>query len=196
MYPAIDLAAGEKERGTIETLLTTPANRFEIFIGKFGVVALGGFLSAIAALVGLFCTAKLVKEVPPEITEAIFAILELKSVLMLLSILLPLTMFFASVMLSISVFAKSFKEAQSTISPMMVVVILPAVMAFLPGMELNMTTAMIPIFNVSLAAKEIISGTIEIGPLLVTYASLIFIAGLGVVASVHFFKKESIILKG
>ncbi|MCK5406675.1 MAG: ABC transporter permease, partial [Candidatus Krumholzibacteria bacterium] len=67
MYPAIDLGAGEKERGTLETLLTAPVSRFHILLGKFGVIVLTGFLSAIVSMVGLYIGLRQSNELPPEI---------------------------------------------------------------------------------------------------------------------------------
>jgi len=93
LYPAIDLAAGEKERGTIETLLTAPVNRFVILLGKFGVVVLTGVGSALISIIGLYFGISQVGEIPPEIVEVILGILEIKSIVLLLSLLLPTRIF-------------------------------------------------------------------------------------------------------
>ncbi len=196
MYPAVDLAAGEKERGTLETLLTSPASRMEILLGKFGVVVLTGILTAAIAMVGLYLGIVQTKEIPPELFKAIIGILELRSVLLLLSLLLPLTIFFAAVLLSLSIIAKSYKEAQSIISPMMIVIIVPAFIGLMPGMNLDATTALIPILNVSLATKAIIAGKIPPLMLTETYLSLIFFAALSLYICAKFFGNESTIFRG
>lgn len=196
MYPAIDLGAGEKERGTLETLLTSPVSRFEILLGKFGVVVLTGVGSALVSIIGLYIGIRQAGELPPELIDVLLGILELESILLLLSLLLPLTMFFAGILLSLSIFARTFKEAQSTISPMSFIVILPVAIGLIPGIELNSTTALIPILNVSLATKEIISGTIEFGLLIEVYLSLIVLAALSLFLSSRFFSRESIIFRG
>jgi sodium transport system permease protein len=198
MYPAIDLGAGEKERGTMETLLSSPASRLDIFLGKFGVVALGGIISAVLALVSLGASLQMnmssFGELPPEVMESLSSIAEAKTVLLLLLLLLPTTVFFASGLMTLSISAQSFKEAQSLISPMMIVVLLPSVVAFVPGMELNTTNAWIPIFNVSLAARDILAGTLETGPFVISVVSLVALAGLGMLLSLRFYASEKNVL--
>lgn len=196
MYPAIDLGAGEKERGTLETLLSSPASRFQIVMGKFSVVVLAGISAAAISILGLFIAVRQVKELPPELLDVVLGILEFKSIVMVLSLLLPLSIFFAACMLSLSIFAKSFKEAQSIIGPLNIVVILPVFLALLPGIELNAKTALIPILNVSLASKEIIAGTIAPGLLAEVYISLIVLAGLSLYGCKRWFEREETMFRG
>jgi len=196
MYPAIDLAAGEKERGTIETLLTAPVNRFEILLGKFGVVVVAGVSSALISILGLYLGVRMTNEIPDEIMDVILNILEPQSIALLMSLLLPLTIFFAGLLLTLSIFAKSFKEAQSLITPFNIFVIIPVAVGLIPGVELNTTTALIPILNVSLATKEIIAGTIDTGLLIEVYGSLIALALLSLFVSSKIFTRESVIFRG
>lgn len=200
MYPAIDLGAGEKERGTLETLLSSPARRVDIFLGKFGVVAVAGLISAILAISSLALSIKFnvesFGELPPEIGNTIMGIASPDTLGMLFVLLIPLTLFFASALLTLSISAQSFKEAQSLISPMMVVVLLPTMVAFIPGIELNAVNALIPIFNVSMAAKAVVAGTIETGPYLTTVVSLIVLALLGMFVSLRVFRSEKNVLPG
>lgn len=195
MYPAIDLAAGEKERGTLETLLTSPAGKFEILLGKFWVVVLTGIISASISIVGMYIGVLQMKEIPAELMNSILGILETRSIVLLLSLLLPLTCFFAGILLSLSIIAKSFKEAQSILTPLMIVVIVPAFIGLLPGMELDGKTALIPILNVSLATKSIIAGNIQ--PLLMAevYLSLLMVAGLSLFACAKIFQSEKNIFR-
>lgn len=196
MYPAIDLAAGEKERGTIETLLTAPVSRFQILLGKFAVVVLAGILSAVISMIGLYTAVSQVKEMPQEMLTAVMSILDVQSILLTLSLLLPLTVFFAGFLLSLSMFAKSYKEAQSLISPLTIVVILPVAIGMVPGIGLTPTTALIPVLNVSLATKEIIAGTIEPGLLALVYISLIVLAALSLWMCTQWFNREETIFRG
>jgi sodium transport system permease protein len=196
LYPAIDLGAGEKERGTLETLLTSPANRMEILVGKFGVVALTGIATACIAMVGLYVSVLQIKEIPPELLRSILDILQLRSIVLLLSLLLPLTIFFSAALLSLSFFAKSFKEAESTITPLMIVIIVPVFIGLMPGMALDAVTALIPILNVSLATKAIIAGTIKPILLAEVYGSLILLAALSLYACAWMFDREQTIFRG
>jgi sodium transport system permease protein len=196
MYPAIDLAAGEKERGTIETLLTAPVSRFKILLGKFAVVVLAGILSAGISMIGLYVAVRQVKEMPQEMLTAVTSILDIQSIFLTLSLLLPLTIFFAGFLLSLSMFAKSYKEAQSLISPLTIVVILPVAVGMVPGIKLTPTTALIPVLNVSLATKEIIAGTIEPGLLALVYLSLVILAALSLWMCTRWFNREETIFRG
>ncbi len=192
MYPAIDLFTGEKERGTIETLLTTPVARWQILFGKMGVVVLSGLLASTFALLGLFLSIEVMDIVKdPEILNVINDILSLKFILMLFGLLFPLTVFFAGIMIPIAVYAKSFKEAQSIITPLNIIVVLPAMVGFFPGIELNIITACIPIVNIVLATKELIAGTLDAGLLGLSFAVMISLAVLAVFISYKRFDKET-----
>lgn len=192
MYPAIDLFTGEKERGTIETLLTTPVARWQILFGKMGVVVLSGLTAATAALFGLFMSIEVLDVVDnKEILEIIHSILSVKFILMLYSLLIPLTIFFAGVMIPIAVYAKSFKEAQSIITPLNIVMVLPAMVGFFPGIELNIVTACIPVVNIVLATKELIAGTLDFGLVALSFTVMLTLAVVAVIVSYKRFDKET-----
>jgi sodium transport system permease protein len=192
MYPAIDLFTGEKERGTIETLLTTPVARWQILFGKMGVVVLSGLLASTFALLGLFLSIEVLDIVQdPEILNVIHGILSPAFILMLFALLLPLTVFFAGMMIPIAVYAKSFKEAQSIITPLNIIVVLPAMVGFFPGIELNIITACIPIVNIVLATKELIAGTLDAGLVGLSFAVMLSLAVLAVFISYKRFDKET-----
>jgi sodium transport system permease protein len=195
MYPAIDLGAGEKERGTMESLLTAPVNLFHILLGKFGVVVMSGLLSATVSIAGLYIAIKQTKEIPPEFMSLIVNILGWDTILLLVSLLIPLTIFFAGILLSVSLSARSFKEAQSMISPLNIAVIVPAAIGLIPGITMSYQTALIPILNVSLATREIIAGTIQAPHLAVAYLSLIVLAIASLYGSAWWFKRESTIFR-
>ena len=195
MYPAIDLFTGEKERGTLETLLTTPVQRWQILFGKMGVVVLSGLLAASCALLGLFFSIEVLNIVEePQLLEIIHSILTAEFVVMLYGLLIPLTVFFAGVMVPVAVYAKSFKEAQSIITPLNIIMVLPAMVGFFPGVELNTITAAIPVVNVVLATKELIAGTLNWGLLGISFAVMISLAIVAVVVSYKRFDKETNII--
>ena len=100
MYPAIDLAAGEKERGTIETLLTSPATRMEIVLGKFVVVFLTGIGTALISVLGLYLSIQSSRDMPKELLGSLLKVISAQSVLLIFSLLIPLAVFFAAVLLS------------------------------------------------------------------------------------------------
>jgi sodium transport system permease protein len=192
MYPAIDLFTGEKERGTIETLLTTPVARWQILFGKMGVVVLSGLLAASTALFGLFMSMETLNGVDnAELMAVVHSILSPSFIVLLYCLLIPLTVFFAGVMIPIAVYAKTFKEAQSIITPLNIVMVIPAMVGLFPGVELNGLTACIPVVNIVLSTKELIAGTLD--PLLVALSFLVMtiLAVLAVFISYRRFDKES-----
>ncbi|MFP4065813.1 MAG: ABC transporter permease, partial [Bacteroidales bacterium] len=195
MYPAIDLFTGEKERHTLETLLTAPVSRLHILIGKLSVVTLTGIASALLAILGLFLGFQLTAGLPEVIMGVVMGILSIQFVLMLLLMLVPLTIFFSGVMAPVTIYAKTFKEAQSMLTPMTFLVIIPAAIAMVPGIEYNAATALIPVVNITLATKEIIAGTINIPHYLITVFSLIGLAAISVIFCARWYGKESNILR-
>jgi sodium transport system permease protein len=195
MYPAIDLFTGEKERGTIETLLTAPIARWKILLGKMSVVVISGLLAASLSLLGLYISIRVLNLIEdPALLSIINSILSVKFVGVLFLLQIPLTIFFAGILVPIAIHAKSFKEAQSVITPLNFVVILPAMIGFLPQIELNATTAMIPIVNIVLATKELIAGTLNYFHLLLSALMMCFIALTAVFFSYKQFEKETNVL--
>lgn len=197
MYPAIDLAAGEKERGTLETLLTSPVSNFQILIGKFLVVVLAGILSAVISVLGLYVGILFMREIPHELVQSIIGVLEFKSLALSISFLVPLSAFIAGIVLSLSLFAKSFKEAQSIINPCLFVFLIPAFVASIPEMSLNASTVFIPILNAILASKEVII-TGSITPMLlamVVHLSSIFLVGISLYGCSKIFEHEDVIFR-
>lgn len=196
MYPAIDLAAGEKERGTLETLLSSPASRLQIAAGKFAVVVLTGLASAMLATVGLYATATYgIKGIPPEVMAAVSSVLAPATMALVFALLVPLSVFFAAALLMLSLYARSYKEAMSIISPLMIVVVVPAAIALAPGVRLGPVTAAIPILNVSLATREVIAGTAAPGHLALVFASLVALAAAGLWACARWFDREDIVFR-
>ena len=194
MYPALDLITGEKERGTIETLLTVPASKFNVLLGKVFTISLVGLSAALMTIIGLVVAVKFLPDLPEDILEALGNIVGIKFVLMLFAMLIPLSIFFAGVISAMVVRAKSFKEAQSIVTPMSFLVIVPAVIALLPGIEIDWTTVFVTILNVALATKEIVAGTIQPIHYIITVVSLIILALVSVAISYKQFSKEGMIL--
>jgi len=197
MNVGIDLSAGEKERGTLETLLSSPATRFEIVVGKFLVITFVAITSALTAMAGGYMVVRfgLGDEIPPEVMEVVWSVFNVKVIAMLATLLIPLAAFFSSAVLAIAILSKSFKEAQGSLMPLMLVVIVPVLLGVLPGIELNARTALVPILNVSLATKDVISGTINPLHLAISYASLFALAGLSLWFCVKWFNREETLFR-
>ncbi len=195
MYPAIDLGAGEKERGTLETLLSTSVKLKHIIMGKLMLVVCSGLISAFLSLLSMLMGVIFMGPKMGKIMEFVGPVLNAGNLLMFFTLLLPLTLFFASSLLTLSFYAKSFKEAQSIVSPLVAIVIVPSLFGMMPWMKLSYVTACVPIMNISLASKAIFSGTVEAGPLAVVYVSLILLAGVGFFICTKMVAKESILFR-
>ena len=194
MYPAIDLTTGEKEKHTMETLLTTPVSRLHILLGKIFAMTLFGLLSAMVTIFGVFLFVKFVGELPEEIGEILQGILTLKFIMLLMGMLIPLAFFFASILSWLAITASSFKEAQSRIQPIMFTMFLPVMVALLPGVVLNWKTAIIPILNVSLTTKALMLDAVNYNLYALSVITLIGIAFLAILLSYKRFSNESVVL--
>ncbi|MBR9922352.1 MAG: ABC transporter permease [Bacteroidetes bacterium] len=196
MYPSIDLFTGEKERSTLETILTVPASRIQILSGKMMAIVLAGVLSGGLAILGMYLAIKFNPEVPDMIQNIILQILNPTAILQILLLIIPLTIFFAGILIPASIYARNFKEAQSIIQPMLIVVIIPlAIVATLPNLDLTFATAMIPIVNVGLASRDIVAGTMNPAMFVVVFASLVVLAGVGIGLCVRWFGQEGNLLR-
>lgn len=192
MYPAIDLFTGEKERGTIETLLTTPVERWQILLGKMLVVILSGLTASIFGLLGLWISIEFLDIVKdPTVMDIIHDILSLSFIAGMFSLLIPLIIFFSGVMIPICIYAKTFKEAQSIITPLNIVMVLPAMIGFFPGIELNVKTACIPVVNIVLSSKELMAGNLQLPFYFVSFAVMSLLATIAVLVSFKQYGKES-----
>jgi len=195
MYPAIDMGAGEKERGTLETLLLAPVPRGAIVLAKFLVLFTVGLTSAVL-MVGSMATLLLVFG---NSLEGVMAVLVrsigLPDLAMVTLMLVPTAAIFASLLLSISIYAKSYKEATGMITPLMLLAILPTLVAILPGVELNWLWSMVPLTNVSLAMKELVKGTMDYRMFGVIMASTSVIAGALLMLCRWWFTRESVLFR-
>jgi sodium transport system permease protein len=160
LYPAIDLGAGEKERGTLETLLVAPISRIALVVGKFLVVLAAAVISALLSTASLAASMQLGFLEDLATSSSTFSFNFIEAVVALLMVI-PVACIFAALLLALSIFAKSFKEGQSYAAPLQMVLILPAMVAFLPGVKLDWGMASIPIINVTLALKEIFNGNLD-----------------------------------
>jgi sodium transport system permease protein len=198
MYPAMDMTAGEKERGTMETILCSPVSRTDLVVGKFLMVLTASLATAVFSVTSMalsFALAKRYMNVAPGPDSAFQMTIGVKGVFAVFAMVLPLSVLFSATMLAIALFAKSFREAQSYLSPLTFVVIMPAVASFLPGIELNARTALIPILSTSLVSKEIVGGTYHWSYIALIFASSCVYASVAIAAAVHLFNREDVLFR-
>ena len=210
MYPAMDLTAGEKERGTMETLLCSPVARGDIVFGKF-LLVLTGSLSAMGfMLISMGTTAlvagamfagggaaKMAQAVGPAKAAAnpLLPMIDPLGLVGVLAMVLPVAVLFAAVALTISLFAKSYKEAQSYLAPLMIVIIMPAVIGILPGIDLNARLALVPLLNLSLVCREMLSGVWHWNYIAIIFGSSCVYAAVALWLAVKMFNREDVIFR-
>ncbi|MDQ5978899.1 MAG: sodium transport system permease protein [Verrucomicrobiota bacterium] len=207
MYPAIDLTAGEKERGTMETLLCSPVHRVNIVLGKFLMVMTASVATIILTLIsttvsiviaGSFFAGRGAAAATggaPGGGMGFIPTIDPAGILGVFALIAPVAVLFAALLLTISLFAKSYKEAQSYVSPLIIVVLMPAMMGMMPGIELSPKTALIPILNICLACKEMLSGVWNWGYLALIFGSTLAFAAVGIALCVRMFNREDVIFR-
>jgi sodium transport system permease protein len=196
MYPAMDLTAGEKERGTMETLLSSPIKRTHLVFGKFLLVLTASLATATLSVISMGVSfAFLSRLTPVEGGPESFPVMPMhvQTVVAVFAMALPVAVLFSAVLITISLFARSFKEAQSYLTPMTFVVLIPAVAAVLPGLELTPKLALIPILNVSLLCKELVTGTYHWNYIALIFLSTCLYAGAALFLAVKMFQRESVL---
>ena len=198
MYPAIDLTAGEKERGTIETVLSSPISRFDLVLGKFLLVFSASLVSAILSVTSMGTSFTILGHshlLQSSGREALHLNLGWLSVIAVFLMALPLAVLFSAVLMTIALFAKTYKEAQSYLTPMTFLVVIPAVASVMPGVELTPKLALIPVLNTSLVCKEIITGTYHWNSILLIFASTCVYAAAAIFLAVKMFQREDVLFR-
>ena len=197
MHPAVDMTAGEKERKTIEALLASPASRAEIVLAKILATVAALYATALLTLGSLFVSMKgslLMND--PKLSSMLGNIaLDGGTLALLLLTVFPVALMAGALMIAIACFARSFKEAQSYLTPLMLLVILPSLLGGLPGTELSPALSLIPIFNASQLLKAILQGDFALSHFLITLASNITYAGLCFAFAVRTFNNETVMFR-
>jgi sodium transport system permease protein len=198
MYPAIDLTAGEKERGTIETILSSPISRVDLVLGKFLLVFSASLVSAILSVTSMGTSFALLGHshlMTSSGGQSLNLSLGPLSVAAVFFMALPLAVLFSAVLMTIALFAKTYKEAQSYLTPLTFLVVIPAIASIMPGVELTPKLALIPVLNTSLVCKEIISGTYHWNSILLIFASTCVYAAAAIFLAVRMFQREDVLFR-
>jgi sodium transport system permease protein len=198
MYPIIDMTAGEKERKTLEAFLASPAARREIVMGKTLAAMTAIFLTAMLTLGSMVYSLKnnRISAKSEEMRNMMRTIpLDANTLAMIVAVLIPVAVFAASIMFAIALFARSFKEGQSYLTPLMLLVIFPALLGGLPGLQLTPAMCLIPIFNASLVIRSILLGEVSTVNFAVTVGANLLYAAIAFVIATRQFEKESVLFR-
>ena len=196
MYPAIDTTAGEKERGTLETMLTLPVTNREIIFGKFVTVAIIGVVSALLnllsmGLMGVYMI-KLIGGLGLAANTVDFVRFVPAILVTVLSVLV-FALFISALTMCIAAFAKSYKEANNYITPMTLVVMLTGYIAFIPNIELDSKMALVPVANICLLIKNILNFKYEMEIVMLVLLSNVVYAMLAVLFLGRVYNSEGIL---
>lgn len=207
IYPAIDLMAGEKERGTLETLLSSPTARIDIVLGKFLLVLTVSLTTVACSLasmtvslivggLAMLGSGRMAEQLSGAATAGTaLPTLDPLGLAGVVVLVLPLAVLFAAVALTISLFARTQKEAQTYLAPLVAVAILPAIAGLLPGVELSTTLALVPVLNVTLACKALVSGVWPWAHLALIFGSTCVYAGAALAGCVRMFGRENVLFR-
>lgn len=194
LYPAIDTTAGEKERGTLETMLTLPVSNRELITAKFLAVST---IAVGAALLNLFSMGALTVYTADTMNLAGSSSLQAASFIPALFITLlcvaTFAMFASAVSLCVCIRAGSFKEAQNLSTPVMIVFMMAGMSTMIPNLELNTVTALIPIVNISLLINSLFRFDYDAGLILMVLVSNIAYSCLAVVFMSEIFAAEDVL---
>lgn len=168
-YPAVDVTAGEKERGTLETLLTLPVTNFQMIMSKFISVSIISCITAVISLLALggsilFIMLALPGDELVQIPVGAFV----NCIPVMLLVMVTTALLLTALSMCFCVFAKSTKEANNYMTPVMLVVMLATMIGMFPTVELDYKTALIPIVNVSLLIKQVLAQAMDLSLALIT----------------------------
>jgi len=201
MYPAMDLTAGEKERGTMETILSSPVSRSDLVLGKFSLVLSASLATAALSVISMsvsFWAAQHFNALNfgnSKDPDTLHIQIGLSAALSVFLMAIPIAVLFSAALLTISLFAKTYKEAQSYLTPMTFVVVIPAVAAMLPGVDLTPKLALVPILNVSLLCKELVASTYHWNYISIIFASTCVYAAAALFIAIKMFQRESVLFR-
>ncbi len=193
-YPAIDLTAGEKERGTFETLLSTPTRTIEIVYGKFLAVFALALLTGLLNLISMVLTLYVQLNQLQQQMDFIVLRIDPRSIVAFVLVMIPLAFLISAIMMSVAVLARGFREGQNMLTPFLMGLLFPAGLAAVPDARLTSTTQFIPIANVALLFKDLMTDRGTLQDVFAVLMSTIAYALLALLLASRIFQREEVIL--
>lgn len=191
-YPATDTTAGEKERGTLETLLTLPISSKSIIIGKYISVSVASIITGIISLVLAYFSLMYVN-VSFDIYKTVDVSLSIGQVIFASLIIIAYSFMISGICISISSKAKTFKEAQSSLGPITLVSIFPSMIAFFMNVKTTALISAIPFLNYSLLFDDVTAGNFNIINILIMFLSTFIIIALLLSIIIKQYKSEKVL---
>ena len=191
-YPATDTTAGEKERGTLETLLTFPIKSKDIIIGKFLSVSLSSIITGIISLI-LMLISLVYANSSFEIYKDTRLMLSSSSLIFSILVIIAYSLLISGLCIAIASKSKTFKEAQSALTPLTFISFFPGMIAFMAGVSSSPLLSLIPFLNFTLVFQDIVIGNIDIINILLMVLSTIVIISLVLVVIIKQYKSERVL---
>ena len=200
-YPAVDLGAGEKERGTMETLISTNISSVDIIIGKMLSVTTSAVLTATFSMLGFAIPMVVIflfyaDSVNEYLFSLLSALLNPVAFLGVFILIIPLSVFMGAFLLAISVYAKTPKEAGLLLGNVLIIFIVPCYIPLInPGLELDFIGALIPCYNLALITNNLIAGTVDWFLYAVALVSTIIYCCIAIYVTYIMFDDENVIFR-
>ena len=191
-YPATDATAGEKERGTLETLLTFPIRSKDIIVGKFLSVSISSVITGIISLI-LMVIALLFAEDMFSIYEGVSLMLPASSLIFAFIVIVAYSLLISGLCIAIASKSKTFKEAQSALTPLTFIALFPGLIAFMIGLETTNLYALIPFLNYTLLFSDITSGNADALNIFLMLLSTIVIIVIVLFVIIRQYKSEKVL---
>ncbi len=191
-YPATDTTAGEKERGTLETLLTFPIKSKDIIIGKYFSVTLSSIITGVLSLI-LMVISLIIANNMFEIYEGVNLMLPMTSLIFACIVIIAYSLLISGLCIAIASNSKSFKEAQSSLTPLTFISFFPSMIAFMINLKTTTVLSLIPFLNFTLLFTDITSGIINYLHIFLMLVSTIVIITIILKVIIKQYKSEKVL---
>lgn len=191
-YPATDATAGEKERGTLETLLTFPIKSKDIIIGKFLSVSLSSIITGIVSLI-LMIVSLIIANGMFDIYKDVDLMLSTSSLIFSVIVVIACSFLISGLCIAIASKSKSFKEAQSALTPLTFIAFFPGMIAFMIDVSSSPVLSMVPFLNYTLLFEDITAGTASFINVFLMFLSTIVIIGVILAIIIKQYKSEKVL---
>lgn len=184
LYTALDVITGEQERGTLETLLTTAADRWVVLGGKFAVVLSFTVVTTLLSVFSMWVSASATMGLDLPLSTAFLAFV----------LFLPMAVLISAILSVAAAWAPDFKSGQVLTTPLLILPLTMAAVTLLPGFALTSASAAIPIAGLALATREVLAGHALGPPVAVAFIATCVWAGLTLAWGVRLMGREDVVL--